>query len=181
MSVEGSKLSWTGPGSIYICGESGLRFIPHYAVETRSHRAIFCQLISRPPLRLLHRGPSSQLFVDLQLAPKHVITRLAVSGEKIVGNPSRAADRRGLALCIYLYRRDAALVWEWRKNRSSVRLWIDLGSYDFSMAGQKRIMHRLSNTYLKIFWKSDIYILKDSIYIMNKKTELNYLLSFNKI
>lgn len=136
MSVEGPKLSWTGPGSIHICGESGLRFIPHYAVETRSLRAIFYQLISRPPLRLLHRGPSSQLFVDLQLAPKHVITRLTVSREKIVGNPSHAADRRGLTLCIYLYRRDAALVWEWRKNRSSVRLWIDLGSYNDFLHGR---------------------------------------------
>lgn len=180
MSVEGSKLSWSSPGSIYICGESGLRFIPHYAVETRSHRAIFCQLISRPPLRLLHRGPSSQLFVDLQLAPKHVITRLAVSGEKIVGNPSRAADRRGLALCIYLYRRDAALVWEWRKNRSSsVRLWIDLGSYD------GRSGENYASTFKYVFKiilkKWYLYFERLDLYNEQKKTELNYLLSFNKI
>lgn len=89
------------PASIHICGESGLRFIPHYscardsfAAETRSHPrdflpADFSPGLSAGPLRgffiAVHRA---QLFVDLQLAPKHVITRFAVS-EEIVGSPDR--------------------------------------------------------------------------------------------
>jgi len=57
-----------------VCGLS-LITRDSFAAGTRSHRSIFSRSISRPSSRLLHLGPPSQLFADLQLALEHVITR----------------------------------------------------------------------------------------------------------
>jgi len=84
-----------------------LRFIPHYVRFVRSGNALISRdflpvdsASPRPLSRLLHRGPPSQLLADLQLAPKHVITRLAVS-EEIIGIPDAPRCRSPRACILY--------------------------------------------------------------------------------
>lgn len=109
--MQGPRLSRTDPASIHICGERSAVYPSLLAIRSRQERvrslarslasrAIFSRPIPRPsgPPRLLHRGPPSQLFVDLQLAPKHVITRLAVS-EAIAGNSGHYRSPRARILC----------------------------------------------------------------------------------
>lgn len=76
-----------------------------------SHRAIFsCSFrsIQRPRCPPHHLLPLPQLFIDLQLASKHVITRLLVRG---CLRPPASADchEAWLCVCEYVYTRKYTL------------------------------------------------------------------------
>lgn len=126
--MQGPKSSCNDPASIHICGERSAVYPSLLAIRSRQERArsltsraIFSRPIPRPsgPSRLLHRGPPSQLFVDLQLAPKHVITRLAVS-EEIAGNSGHYRSPRALSHFVCASTGGAILLCE---HRSDVK-WI---------------------------------------------------------